>query len=66
MSKITEFCIFAITPDDVDRIKGLLRSVDVTVGELVTYRCIDLRADEVDGQTLQVLTDCASKFDELF
>jgi len=74
MSRITEHCIFTLTPNDVDRIKGLLRSVEEAIGELVAYRCVrPLDAitnfqleDEVYEQTSRILIDCASESDGSF
>jgi hypothetical protein len=70
MSPIKEHCIFTLTPDDVDRIRGLLRSVEVAIGELVAYRCVRPLAanvnfrleDEVYQQTSQILADCDGPF----
>ena len=70
MSRITDHCIFTLTPDDVDRIRGLLRSVEVAIGELVAYRCVrpldtnvnfTLESD-VYQQTSQILADCDDPF----
>ena len=74
MSRNTDHCIFTLTPDDVDRINGLLRSVQEAIGELVAYRCVRpldantnvFGEDDVYKQTSQILIDCAPKADEIF
>lgn len=74
MSRITNPGIFTLTSNDVDRITGLLRSVEEAIRELIAYRCVRpldfdtniLLEDEVYKQTSQILVDCASKGTGLF
>jgi hypothetical protein len=65
--KSSEHCIVTLTPDDVDRIEGLLSAVQEAITELIAYRCVrplDVNTsfsleDEVYKQTSQILIDCA-------
>ena len=65
--RVTDHCICTLTPDDVDRIKGLLRAAQEATLELIAYRCVrplDVNTnfsleDEVYKQASRILIDCA-------
>jgi hypothetical protein len=74
MFRNTDHCVFTLTPNDVDRIKALLHTVEEAISELIANRCVRpldtntnvLSEDDVYMQASHIFANYMSRREENF